>query len=106
MDTSDGQHTAIIYKPFLGIVNTHPKLPRARVHAAANHEAVTWLEDMQGARHGWVSHGTHKDRHILRQIRKLFGLLQVSFSPLGILLAQIPFDQHVQDSCHHVLPTC
>ncbi len=53
--------------PFLGIINTHPKLPRARVHAAANHEAVTWLEDMQRARHGGVSHCTHKDRHILRQ---------------------------------------
>lgn len=53
--------------PFLGIINTHPKLLRACVHAAANHEAVTWLKDMQGARHGGVSHGTHKDRHILRQ---------------------------------------
>lgn len=53
--------------PFLGIINTHPELPRACVHAAANHEAVTWLEDMQGARHSGVSHGTHKDRHILRQ---------------------------------------
>lgn len=53
--------------PFLGIVDAHPKLPRARVHAAANHEAVTWLEDMQGARHSGVRHGTHKDRHILRE---------------------------------------
>lgn len=53
--------------PFLGVVNTHPELPGACIHAAANHEAVTWLKDMQGARHGWVSHGTHKDRHILCQ---------------------------------------
>lgn len=56
--------------PFLGIINAHPKLSRPRLHAAANHEAVTWLEDMQGARHGGVRHGTHKDRHILRQTAK------------------------------------
>ncbi len=56
--------------PFLGIVNTHPKLPRARFHAAANHEAVAGLKDMQGARHSGVSHGTHKNRHILCQAAK------------------------------------
>ena len=39
-------------------------------------------------------------------LRKLSGLLQMSFSPLCIFLTQILFDQHVQDSCHHVLPTC
>ena len=125
--------------PFLGIINTHPKLPRARVHAAANHEAVTWLEDMQWARHGGVSHGTNKDRHVLCQtaqrerrrehfraflellhtetsdsehwrqkylLRELPGLLHMSVSPLFILLTQVQFDQSVQDSCHHVLPTC
>lgn len=53
--------------PFLGIINTHPKLPRSSFHAAANHETVSWLEDMQWARHGGVSHCTHKDRHILCQ---------------------------------------
>lgn len=57
----------LAFLPFLGIINTHPKLPCACVHAAANHEAVTWFKDMQRARHGGVSHGTHKDRHILRQ---------------------------------------
>lgn len=55
------------FLPFLRIINTHPKLLRACVHAAANHQAVTWFEDMQGARHGGVSHGTHKDRHVLSQ---------------------------------------
>lgn len=53
--------------PFLSVTNTHPKLPGACVHAAANHEAVTWLKHMEGTRHGGVRHGTHKDRHILRQ---------------------------------------
>lgn len=53
--------------PVLGIIDAHPELPRACVHAAANHEAVSWLKDMQGARYGGVSHGAHKDRHILRQ---------------------------------------
>lgn len=57
----------LAFLPFLRIINTHPKLPRASFHAAANHQAVTWFEDMQGARHGGVSHGTHKDRHILGQ---------------------------------------
>lgn len=55
------------HPPFLRIVNTHAKLPRASFHAPANHEAVTWLEDMKRTRHGGVSHGAHKDRHILRQ---------------------------------------
>lgn len=57
----------LAFLPFLGIIDTHPKLPCASVHAAANHEAITWFKDMQGARHGGVSHGTHKDRHILCQ---------------------------------------
>lgn len=57
----------LAFLPFLGIINTHPKLSRASVHAAANHEAVTWFKDMQGARHSGVSHGTHKDRHVPRQ---------------------------------------
>lgn len=53
--------------PFLSIINTHAKLSRACFHAPADHEAVTWLEDMKRTRHSGVSHGAHKDRHILRQ---------------------------------------
>lgn len=53
--------------PFLSITNAHPKLPRACVHTAADHEAITWLKDMEGTRHSGVSHSTDKDRHILRQ---------------------------------------
>lgn len=32
--------------PFFGVTDAHPKLPGACVHAAANHEAVTWLKHM------------------------------------------------------------
>lgn len=53
--------------PFLRIINTHAKLPCACFHAPADHEAVTWLEDMKRTRHSGVSHGAHKDRHILCQ---------------------------------------
>lgn len=96
VDAPDDQHAAVVYKPvgkdegrpqlkvpldsavwtpaslcshppFLGIVNAHAKLPRACFHAPADHEAVSWLEDMKRTRHGGVSHGAHKDRHILCQ---------------------------------------
>lgn len=53
--------------PFLWIVYAHAELPRPRVHAAADHEAVARLEDVQRTRHGGIRHGTHKDRHILCQ---------------------------------------
>lgn len=53
--------------PFLRIIYAHAELPRACVHTAADHEAVTWLKNMQGTRHGGVRHGTHKDRHIFCQ---------------------------------------
>lgn len=53
--------------PFVRIINTHAKLLRACFHAPADHEAVSWLKDMKRTRHGGVSHGAHKDRHILRQ---------------------------------------
>lgn len=53
--------------PFLWIVYAHAKLPRPRVHAAADHEAVARLEDVQRTRHGGIRHGTHEDGHILCQ---------------------------------------
>lgn len=53
--------------PFLRIINTHAKLLGACFHAPADHEAVTWLEDMKRTRHSGVSNGAHKDRHILHQ---------------------------------------
>lgn len=65
---SEGQSECVLTSlPFLRVVNTHPKLVCACVHAAANHEAITWLKNVQGTRHSGVSHGTHKNRHILCQ---------------------------------------
>lgn len=53
--------------PFLRVIDAHAKLPRARFHAAADHEAVTRLEDVKRTRHSRVRHGAHEDRHVLRQ---------------------------------------
>lgn len=118
--------------PFLRIINAHAKLPGARFHAPANHEAVAWLEDMQRTRHGGVRHGAHKDRHILCQtveketclfrfsnlltlhecgrLRALLGelsrLIHVGFCPLRILLTQILLDECIQEGCHRVLSAC
>lgn len=41
-----------------------------------------------------------------RLLRQLPGLLQVVFSPLTVLLAQILFDQRVQDGRDHEFPAC
>ena len=53
--------------PLLGVTDAHAELARARLHAAADHEAVARLEDVQRARHCGIGHGAHKDGHILRQ---------------------------------------
>lgn len=56
-----------VHVPFVRIVNAHAKLPRARLHAAADHETVARLEHVKRTRHGGVGHGAHKDGHVLGQ---------------------------------------
>ena len=51
----------------------HAELPLARVDAAAHHEPVAWLEDVQWASDGRHGHGTNEDGN-LRSIGSPFGL--------------------------------
>ncbi len=51
--------------PFLGVTDAHAKLTCPGFHAASDHETVSWLKHMKGARHSGVGHGTNKDGHIL-----------------------------------------
>lgn len=45
----------------------HAELFGARLHGASDHEAVAWLEHVQGAGDGGEGHGAHEDGHFLVQ---------------------------------------
>lgn len=53
--------------PLDGIAQAHSKLLSPDLHAAADHEAVAGLEDVEGAGHGGEGHGADKYRHALVQ---------------------------------------
>lgn len=61
------QHAAVVCKAFELISYAHAKLLGARLHRAADHEAVPWLKHMQWAGDGGKGHGAHKDGHFLVQ---------------------------------------
>lgn len=51
--------------PFEVVSQTHAEAVGSRLHAAANHQSVARLEDMERARHSGKGHGANEYRHIL-----------------------------------------
>lgn len=50
--------------PFAWLITAHAELLGARLHAAAHHQAVAWLEDVQWARNARVRHRADEDGNI------------------------------------------
>lgn len=59
------QHAAVVGEAFEVVGDAHAELFGARLHGASDHEAVAWLEHVQGAGDGGEGHGAHEDGHFL-----------------------------------------
>lgn len=59
------KHAAVVSEAFEVVGDAHAELLGARLHGAADHEAVARLEHVQRAGDGGEGHGAHKDGHFL-----------------------------------------
>ena len=58
------------YPPFELVPQAHAETLGIRLHAAADHQPVARLEDVERTRHGGEGHGAHEDRHVLVEAGK------------------------------------
>lgn len=61
------QHASVAGEAFKLVGNAHAKLLGARLHGAADHQAVARLEHVQRTRDGGEGHGADEDGHFLVQ---------------------------------------
>ena len=64
---TDLQQAAVVGEAFEVVGDAHAELLGARLHGAADHEAVARLEHVQRAGDGGEGHGAHEDRDFLVQ---------------------------------------
>jgi hypothetical protein len=65
----------ILYSLRIAETGAHAKLAQAGLHTLANHEAVAWLKDVQGAGDGGEAERAHKDGDVVLRVLSHAGQL-------------------------------